>query len=54
MKTLFSFFNGKTESAALSSFENSALSMNVMNKVIGGDNDPTTDIWIPDEDEGAK
>ncbi len=51
MKTLISFFNGKTEKASINEFQNSALSFNVMGKVRGGDGDPTTDIWLPDEDD---
>lgn len=50
MKTLTSFFNGKTEKATFNRFEDSTLEMNFMNRVRGGDNDPTTDIWIPDDD----
>lgn len=49
MKTLTSFFNGKTENATFNRFEDSALSFNAMTKVLGGDGIP--EIWIPDDDD---
>jgi len=53
MKTFNAFFNGQTENE-INRFKNFALSNSAMTAVRGGDGGPTTDIWIPDDDESAK
>ncbi len=59
MKTLTSFFNGKTEKTNINIFEKSLLSSNEMGMIRGGDGDgypggDAGDIWIPDDDQNAQ